>query len=748
MTNKQMLGIAGSGVNDSSDQVAGEEGFFSRKGAKSQRNAKSERLLISFSALRLRAFAWKPLTLDSSATDRPVDSRFNVFTRSLRLVLVALAVVRVTSIARANDRTVEFDRDVRPILSAHCYLCHGPDKETREADLRLDTKDSLFAFASNGLRLVEASASASSELYRRVVSRNPHQQMPPPDGGKPLSDAQIATLKLWIDQGAKWRGHWAYEPVVRPPVPVVDGEQVSNPIDRFLEKRWSDAKVKPVAIADPGTLLRRLNVDLTGLIPGDDATAMLSRETERNDGVHLAAVVDRLLDSPAFGERMAVYWLDLVRYADSCGYHSDVEQQISPYRDYVINAFNQNMPFDQFTREQIAGDLLPNATLDQRIATGFNRLSKATEEGGAQEGEYLAKILADRVRTVSGTWLAATLGCAECHDHKYDPLTARDFYSLGAFFADVKERGVYGSGRHEPELPLPTDAEAERLKAFDTQLAGLREQLNSAEANDETKTNLENELKRIEKDRKDFDNSIRRTLITVSVTPREIRVLPRGDWLNSAGDVVQPAIPSIFGQTSGNPTRLTRLDLADWLVSRNNPLTARVFVNRLWKLFFGAGLTRSLEDVGSQGEPPDHPELLDWLAAEFMESGWNVKHLVRLIVTSRAYRLDSVPPPELLKADPQNRLFARQSRWRLDAEFLRDNALLVSGLLVDRIGGPSVKPYQPDGYWEFLNFPKRTWKASTGSDQYRRGLYTHWQRTFLHPAMMAFDASSRESTLR
>lgn len=662
---------------------------------------------------------------------------------TFRWIVCSLAVTWANSGGIADDRTIEFDRDVRPILSAHCFLCHGPDKDTREADLRLDAKAGFFGSATNGHPIVEANAPDKSELYRRITSANHDEQMPPKDGGKPLTEAQIATLKRWIEQGAKWRGHWAYEPIVRPPVPLDDDEWADNPIDCFLRQRWKAANVEP-AEGGGGSLWRQLNLDLTGLIPIDVQAASSSGTIGWCDGDGYASSVDRLLDSPAFGERMAVYWLDLVRYGDSCGYHSDVDQQISPYRDYVIGAFNRNLPFDQFTREQLAGDLLPNPTLDQRIATGFNRLSKATEEGGAQEGEYLAKALADRVRTVSGTWLAATLGCAECHDHKYDPLTTRDFYSLGAFFADVKERGVYGAGRHEPELSLPTDEQARQLADLDARLTELRDRLKAAEGNDEAKTDLDNELKRVDKQRKDFENGIRRTLVTVSVTPREIRILPRGDWLNNTGDLVQPAVPGIFSSQSDSSKRLTRLDLADWLVARNNPLTARVFVNRMWKLFFGAGLTRSLEDIGSQGEPPDHPELLDWLAAEFMDSGWNVKHLVRLIVTSHAYRLSSVPTPELLKADPQNRLFARQSRWRLDAEFLRDNALHVSNLLVDRIGGPSVKPYQPEGYWEFLNFPKRTWQASTGSDQYRRGLYTHWQRTFLHPAMLAFDASSRE----
>ena len=659
-----------------------------------------------------------------------------------RFVWVWIILSSWISVTAADSRVIEFDRDVRPILSAHCFQCHGPDEKTREAGLRLDTRAGLFGSIKNGTRIVAPKSPEQSELYHRITSKDSANQMPPTELGKPLTANQIEILRLWIEQGGAWRGHWSYEPLQRPPVPVATQIEDENPIDAFLRKRWEIAGAKPVKSADANTLMRRLNFDLTGLPPVD---LLKDDEQTWTNPESYPRKVEQLLASARYGERMAVYWLDLVRYADSCGYHSDVDQRISPYRDYVIHAFNDNIPFDQFTREQLAGDLLPEPTLRQRIATGFNRLNKSTEEGGAQEGEYLAKAFADRVRTVSGTWLAVTFGCAECHDHKYDPLTARDFYSLGAFFADIKERGVYsGNGKHDPEIGLPTPDQARRIEQLDAELVRLHARVDAGTSDPAAKNEIDNEIKLVEQHKKNLDRQISTTMVTVSVKPREIRILPRGDWLNQSGDLVEPAVPAIFEKMNSPERRLTRLDLADWLTHRDNPLTARVFVNRLWKLFFGWGLARNLDDLGLQGEAPTHPDLLDWLAAEFVDSGWDVKHMVRLMVTSRAYRLSSVPSQALVELDPQNRLFARQSRWRLEAEFLRDNALTVSGLLVERIGGPSVKPYQPEGYWEFLNFPKRTWQNSTGADQYRRGLYTHWQRTFLHPALLAFDAPSRE----
>lgn len=661
----------------------------------------------------------------------------------------SLAVAVESAVEKSTDgptAAVQFHRDVRPILSNHCYLCHGPDAESREADLRLDTRQGLYGEASSGDPIVKPSQPEASELWRRITAEHADERMPPAELNKPLDDAQIALLRRWIEEGAPWHDHWAYVAPVRPELPPVrNADWPRTPVDRFVLSRLDAEGLQPSPPADPVTLVRRLSFDLTGLPPSRaDVEAFVADPSDEA----YAALVERWLSSPHYGERMAVHWLDLVRYADSCGYHSDVDQPISPYRDYVIAAFNDNLPFDRFTREQLAGDLLPEPTLQQRIASGYNRLNKVTEEGGAQKGEYLAKSAADRVRTTAGVWLAATMGCAECHDHKYDPLTARDFYSFAAFFADLHDQGVYRAGYHDPVVTVPTAEQTSQLEQLDAEASDLSARLQALDPQSEdcgpARQELEAQLAEVKKRRDRVDRSIVRSMVSVSTEPRETRILPRGNWLDGSGELVEPALPAFLPGVDVLDRRLTRMDLADWLLRPDHPLTARVFVNRLWKLYFGVGLSKTLDDFGAQGEPPTHPELLDWLAVEFRESGWDFKHLVRLLVVSSAYRQSSAATAEQLRRDPQNRLFARQSRWRLDAEMIRDQALASSGLLVRTIGGPSVKPYQPDGYWEFLNFPKRTWRADAGAAQYRRGLYTHWQRTFLHPSLLALDAPSRE----
>jgi len=447
-------------------------------------------------------------------------------------------------------------------------------------------------------------------------------------------------------------------------------------------------------------LARRLHFDLTGLPPSPRLAKRLAKSPEA-----YARVVDELLASPRFGERLASYWLDLVRYADTVGYHGDQDHAITPYRDWVIKAFNDNLPFDQFTAEQLAGDLLPGATVNQKIASGYNRLLQTSHEGGVQKKEYLAKYSADRVRNFSNAWLGATMGCSECHNHKYDPFTQRDFYSLAAFFADVNDDKTFSGGN-----TLPTKREPEMQVISPLMLSQAK---------------------------------LTRTMVTGRIKPRTIRILPRGNWMDDSGEIVEPAVPHFLPELK-TKIRANRLHLAKWLTSADNPLTARVFVNRLWYLFFGSGLSRSLDDTGSQGEWPTHPALLDWLAVEFVESGWDIKHIVRLIVTSSAYRQSSLVSPQLREHDPENRLYARQGRFRLQAETIRDNALAVGGLLNDRMGGQVAKPYQPAGYYAPLNFPTRTYKADTTSNQYRRGVYVHWQRQFLHPMFRAFDAPTRE----
>ncbi|HEV3115920.1 MAG TPA: DUF1549 and DUF1553 domain-containing protein, partial [Gemmataceae bacterium] len=501
-------------------------------------------------------------------------------------------------------------------------------------------------------------------------------------------------------------------------------------------------------------------------------------------------LVDRLLASEHFGERMAMYWLDLVRYADTGGYHSDNHRDVYLYRDYVIGAFNKNMPFDRFTTEQLAGDLLPEATRAQRIASGYNRLLMTTEEGGAQAKEYMAKYAADRVRNISSVWLATTLGCAECHDHKFDPYLSKDFYSLAAFFADIKDIPV---GRQE-QTPLPSPEQAAELQRVDAHIAAVRQQfdkqtpeLDMAEAKWEESLRLgeirkkpkniveilltdparrtpqqkqaiaafyrgvaphleplRKQLADLQRQRDQLNKTIPTSLLSISVPPRVMRILPRGNWLDDSGPVVSPAVPASLGPLAAHDRRATRLDLARWLIRPENPLVARVLVNRLWKLLFGQGIVKSLEDFGAQGAAPTHPELLDWLAVEFRDSGWNVKHMLKLMALSATYRQSSAVSEALRQRDPYNYLLARQARFRLDAEMVRDNALAVSGLLAQEIGGPSVKPYQPAGFWAMLNFPKREWQNDKGESLYRRSLYTYWCRTFPHPSLVAFDAPSRE----
>jgi hypothetical protein len=787
-------------------------------------------------------------------------------------------------------------------------------------------------------------------------------------------------------------------PIVRPDVAAIrDADWVHNEIDTFILARLRQEQLQPAKAADRRTLIRRLSFDLLGLPPTPQQVQEFVQD-KRPDAYQ--RLVQRILDSEHFGERMAMHWLDLVRYADTNGIHGDNHREHAPYRDWVINAFNSNMPFDRFTTEQLAGDLLPEAQTSQLVASGYNRLNMTTREGGAQPKEYMAKYAADRVRNVSSVWLGMTLGCAECHDHKFDPYTQRDFYSLAAFFADVKETAV---GAQEPNLSVPSAEQIAQLAELSEQEASLRKpldvstpELEAAQAtweklrrlfqtawtplvpatidsdvaesdaidsgatkasdlaashvtsnqgatidqlsdgslrvsgkNPSTDTytvtvdvpvagmtalrlevlpeddlpergpgragngnfvlnrillaiegqpleisaagashsqkgwdvaeaidddprsgwailplsgqshqavfalktpvpardeqtastparltislhqnhggshtlghfrlasttaprpiealekdsvppeileilklavanrsdqqqadlakyyrtiapalqGVRDQLAELDQQRGALEAAIPKTLITEAIDPRTMRLLPRGNWLDESGPVVEPATPGCMQPLEVTQRRANRLDLAQWLTSDENPKVARVFVNRLWKMMFARGLVSTLDDFGSQGAWPTHPELLDYLASEFIQSGWDVKHVLRLMALSATYRQSSDPTELQLQRDPKNHWLAHQNRARLDAELIRDNALAVSGLLVPTVGGPSVKPYQPAGYWAHLNFPKRVYEHDHGSDQYRRGLYTYWCRTFLHPSLAAFDAPSRE----
>jgi hypothetical protein len=888
-----------------------------------------------------------------------------------------------------DDSGIEFNRDIRPILSEHCFTCHGPDARKREAGLRLDDEQNAKSVQRSGSRAIVPGDLEESELVARIDAEEKDVVMPPPQSGKPLTFEQKERLKKWISTGAPWEAHWSLAPLKRPLVPA-DQDQgfVRNPIDRFILARLRQQGLDHAPEADRVTLIRRLSFDLRGLPPTPEEVEQFGSDRDERAYERL---VDKMLASPQFGERMAIFWLDLVRYADSVGYHGDQPVSVSPFRDYVIQAFNNNKRFDQFTIEQLAGDLLPGATREQRVAAGYNRLGMMSAEGGVQPKEYLAKYAAERVRNLGGAWLGVTLGCCECHDHKYDPFTSRDFYRLEAFFADIQERGLYDLGNFGPTLQVPTPEQSQALMELDREILALEQWIdrddavldleqqvwerisrpetewtilkplsvkssggatlavlddgsvlasgispatdtytfttrlpiqgvtairvealpheslpnkgpgragngnfvltelqaslsrssestpqplvleNASASFEQTEfvgdnpykaftavaaidgdkkgakwgwavlpetgrtneavfetaidimaghesilsitlaQNLDNpqhtlgrfrlsvtseprprkafgqglprgvrdalaiaplarngsdrsvlrsyyrsiapqllgehaRLSALQQNRRELNAQITTMLATETVPPRTIRVLPRGNWMNETGEVVDPGVPSALPQpsTPREGSRLNRLDLARWLVDSSNPLTSRSLVNRLWKLFFGAGLSRKLDDLGSQGEWPSHPELLDWLAVGLIDSGWDIKELVKQIVTSGTYRQSSIATSDQRERDPYNRWLGRQAGFRLDAELVRDTALEVSGLLVPEIGGRSVKPYQPPGYWSFLNFPVREWEKDQGREAYRRGLYTHWQRQYLYPSLLAFDAPSRE----
>jgi len=688
--------------------------------------------------------------------------------------LFVFSVLWVSSVLPAAEAPIpakiEFNRDVRPILSDNCFYCHGPDKNHREADLRLDLRVEAIT-----AKAIIPGKTSDSELIARIVTDDEDDLMPPPDSHKKLTERQKAILKKWIEQGAAYQQHWAYEKPVKAKIPAG-----VNPIDHLVQKRLSEIGLKPSPKADARTLVRRLSFDLTGLPPNP------SEQSNPTD------LIEKLLKSPHYGERMAISWLDQVRFADTIGYHSDNPHNVWPYRDYVIKSFNTNKPFDRFTIEQIAGDLLPDATQETRVASAFNRLLLTTEEGGAQAKDYEQRMLTDRVRAIGNAWMGQTTGCAQCHDHKFDPIAMRDFYSLGAFFADIKEPIL---GKREDGMLVTTPENEKKLAELDAKLAEAKKalakvqpELNKAQKEWEAafvahKGHQEkaakdvvavlkvknpnakqrklvddyfakiNPLHKAERDavtkaeaaRKAFYDPLPKCIVSVSdANKRTVRILPRGDWMNESGEVVKAALPGYLPKPKIEGRDLTRLDLAQWLVSKDNPLTARNVMNRLWKQFFGTGLSKVLDDLGAQGEPPVNPALLDWLACEFMDSGWDLQHMIKLIVTSHTYQQVSTSTKELTAADPYNRECARQSAFRLEAELVRDNALAISGLLVPKIGGPSVKPYQPAKYWENLNFPTREWQNDSGESLYRRGMYTWWQRSFTHPSMLAFDAPSRE----
>ena len=612
---------------------------------------------------------------------------------------------------------VSYNREVLPLLASKCLACHGTDAAKRKAKLRLDEKEVAYA-ERDGIRVVVPGKPGDSELVRRIFSKDEEEVMPPPGEGKALTESEKELLKQWIREGARYERHWAFKTPVKSEVPDPGGWG-ANAIDSFVHQEFSKAGFEPQQEATKEELIRRVSIDLTGLPPTIEAVeTFLSDESEEGYG----KVVDRLLASPRYGERMAAWWLDGARYGDSHGYDNDLENAQWPWRNWVIASFNSNQPYDQFVTWQLAGDLLPDASDDQIVATGFNRNHRIQTEGGAIEEEWRTEYVMDRVETMGSVFLGLTLSCARCHDHKYDPISQKEFYQLFAMFDGLDEKGFINNlrGSAEPRHRY-------RQSEFEAAVKKLETEIPDAKARGGKLKELEARHPHV--------------MVMRDAVDRKAFVLKRGQY-DSKGEEVSPGLPQAFSPTPEGDN-LTRLDLAQWMVDGNHSLTARVFVNRIWEQFFGTGIVKSSENLGRQSDWPSHPELLDWLAVDFVESGWDVKGLLKLMVMSRTYRQSAVVDEERLRRDPENRLLSRGPRTRLQAEMLRDQALFLSGLLVERLGGPSWWVYQPAGLW--LEVEKRgTFVQDHGEKLYRRSLYSRIRRTVAPPSMLLFDMPSRE----
>ncbi len=588
----------------------------------------------------------------------------------------------VQQTARA-EKSIDFARDVRPILSDRCFACHGPDTNAREADLRLDQRESAVEN-----EVIVPGDPEASEMVVRISSTDPDERMPPAESKKQLTEEQKQVLIRWIEEGGEYSKHWAFEPIERKTPPAeARADWARGELDRFVQVQFTAQGIAPSPEVNRAAYLRRVTQDLTGLPP---TLEELDAFIEDRSAKAYEKVVDRLLASDDYAERMVAIWLDNARYADSNGYQFDNARQMWPWRDWVIGAYAKNMPFDQFVTQQLAGDLLPDATQDQRIATGFNRNHGFTIEGGVIDEEYRVTYVNDKTTTAGTLFLGLTMECCQCHDHKYDPLSMKDYYSLYAFFNSNAEVGIGEKGK--PIAPA-------------IEIDGGH-------------------------------------VMVMQEKPRQTYVLIGGQF-DQIGEAVQPDTPVVLPSFGNRPRN--RLGLADWLTAPENPLLARVTVNRVWQQLFGIGLVKTVDNFGIQGDPPHHQQLLDWLAADFRDSGWDMHHLLRTIVLSATYRQSSKHRPEL--NDPENRLLARGPSFRLPAEMIRDQALAVSGLLSRKIGGPSVKPYQPPGVWEDLNAPAshvEVYEQDTGEDLYRKSMYTYWRRAAMHPAMALFDAPNRD----
>ncbi len=614
--------------------------------------------------------------------------------------------------------TVSYNFNIRPILSDKCFKCHGPDTSKLEAGLRLDIAERAYAplRETKGAFAIVPFKPEKSELIRRIKSNDTTESMPPPDAHLGmLTQHEVKLFEKWIEQGAKYERHWAFVPPQKPALPKVSDEDwPRNEIDHFILAKQDANHLSPNKQEDAERLLKRLSFDLTGLPP---TIAMMDAFEKDNSDKAYEKMVDQLLANTHFGEKMALHWLDVGRYADSYGYQDDNIRTQWPWRDWVIHAFNTNMPYNQFLTWQIAGDMLPNASKEEILATAFLRNHKYTEEGGVIEEEYRVEYLVDKVKTFTKGLLGLTVECAQCHDHKYDPVSQKDYYSLLAFFNNTKELGFEGDVSVSKPAKLPI------LQISTEDVKSLMAYINKKDTN----------------------------MLSVSVmgerdTLRKTFILGRGVYTNPGKEVEPEALPAVMKYDEQQYPR-NRLGLAKWTVSTRNPLTARVFVNQLWQELFGRGIVKTTGDFGMQGELPSHPGLLDWLAVDFMEHGWDIKRLVKQIVMSATYRQSGKVSEKQLKTDPENVFLSHAPRQRLQAELVKDMLMTSSGLLNPEIGGPSVKPYQPKGMWESASSGRgqlATYKQDTGSALYRRGIYTFIKLTVPPPSMAIFDASNRD----
>ena len=639
--------------------------------------------------------------------------------------------------------SVDFSRQIRPLLAENCFACHGPDENHQEADLRLD----LEAAAKESV--ISPGNAAQSELIARITSNDESVVMPPPESGKSLTSDQIDLLKRWIDEGATWSKHWAFETIVRPEVPeVAVPGWVRNEVDHFVLAKIVAAGLAPAAESDRRAFIRRVSFDLIGLPPTREELQRFL--ADQSDSAY-ENLVDRLLDSPHYGEQMAIQWLDGARYADTNGYQNDFYRIQWLWRDWVIQAFNDNMPYEQFVIEQVAGDLLTDPNQSQLVATGFNRNNRTVTENGSLEDEWFVENAVDRVETTSTVFLGLTMGCARCHAHKYDPISQQEFYRFFAFFNNVDEQGVYveNRGNAGSQVDILSDENRAQLDEFDREIARLQQEMKAAKEREEDPTELFLQIMNVQMRKGEYERDfIPATMVMKDREEyRPTYLLQRGQYdAPDKSEELWPAVPEFLPPLSEQAPK-NRLGLAQWLVARENPLTSRVIVNRLWNKFFGRGIVQTLDNMGSQSSPPSHPELLDWLAAELMDNGWNLKQLQKKIVLSATYRQSSSVPSEVRRTDLENVFLARASRVRLPAESIRDNALAVSGLLSRRIGGPPVRPYQPPGLWQELagGANDGPYTMDVGEGLYRRSLYTYRKRTVPHPTLTIFDTPTWET---